>query len=195
MSYITDKVDDEVVRLLQSGGIGLLPSDTIYGLSCLALDETAVKRLHQLKGRPENKPFVILISDSAQLAKLRIDLSESTPVLRYWPGSLTFVCPAPKAPNWLHMGTGTLAVRQPDKPELCDLIAETGPIISTSANISGKNPASSIKGAQKYFGDKLDFYVDIGPVHGKASTIVQPKLGKLEVLRQGAVRIDEKEAV
>lgn len=195
VSYVTDSFDDEIVRLLRAGGIGVLPTDTIYGLSCLAVAHESVQKLHKLKDRAENKPYVILISDTAQLGELGIAASDTAPALKYWPGQLTLICPAGNAPAWLHKGTGALAVRQPDSLKLRDLIAKTGPIISTSANISGQTPAGPVSEARKYFGDKLDFYVDAGPLQGKASTIARPVKGKLEVLRQGAVRIEEKEDV
>lgn len=69
------------------------------------------------------------------------------------------------------------------------MIKKVGPIISTSANKEGQKPAATITAAQKYFGDKLDFYVDAGKLTGRASTIVKASFGQLEVIRQGAVKL------
>ena len=190
MSYKTDSFDRTVIELLNSGAIGLLPSDTIYGLSSRALDKTAVDRLHEVKHRDKTKPFVVLISKIEQLNDLGIITTDAAPALRYWPGKLTMVLPAAKVPAWLHMGTKTLAVRQPGYPELMDLIDKTGPIISTSANISGGQPAASVKQAREYFGDKLDFYVDVGPLRGQPSTIAKVDNFKIKILRQGAIIIN-----
>jgi L-threonylcarbamoyladenylate synthase len=190
VSYITDSFDNELVRLLRGGGVGVLPTDTIYGLSCSSLNEAAVKRIHSLKRRDKRKPFVVLISDTTQLGELGIISTDVAQALRYWPGKLTIICEAKKAPNWLEMGTGTLAVRQPALGELRSLIARTGPIVSTSVNLAGQEPATDTKSAQKYFGDKLDFYVDSGKLSGEPSTIVKASFGKLEVLRPGAVKIN-----
>ena len=187
---MADSLDDKVARLLKAGAVGLLPADTIYGLSCIALNKDAVARTHRIKRRDKTKPFVVLISRIEQLNDLGIITTDAAPALRYWPGRLTLICEAKKAPEWLHMGTGTLAIRQPDYPDLRRLIDETGPIISTSANLSGSQPAASPKQAREYFGDKLDFYVDTGKLSGLPSTIVRASLSGLEVVRPGAVKIN-----
>lgn len=190
MSYQTNHFDDEVVRLLKDGRVGLMPSDTIYGLSCLALDKAAVAKLHSLKGRDKNKSFIVLISDTKMLDLLSISKGEAGIAESYWPGPLTLVCRAPQAPAWLRYLDATLAIRQPDSPRLLKLIGEVGPLISTSANLPGNQPAETMNQAKNCFGDKLDFYVDAGELKGVPSTIVQFKSGKLEVLRQGAVKIE-----
>jgi L-threonylcarbamoyladenylate synthase len=193
VSYVTDKFDDNIIRLLKNGGVGLLPTDTIYGLSCRALDEHAVKRLRKIKSRDKSKPFIILISEIRQLNDLGIITTDAAPVLRYWPGKLTLICDAQKSPLWLHMGTHTLAVRQPDYEELRQLISQVGPIISTSANLKGGAPAVNINEAKKYFSDKLDFYVDAGRLGSEPSTIVKASFAGFEVIRPGAVKIDREE--
>lgn len=189
MAYITKSFDDEIVDLLKMGDIGLLPSDTIYGLSCIALNRASVEKIHKVKRRDKTKPFVILISRIEQLNDLGIITTDAAPALRYWPGKLTLICEASKAPDWLQMRTGTLAVRQPNYPKLRELIDKAGPIISTSANTAGGQPAASVEQAREYFGDKLDFYVDAGILIGEPSTIVKSSFKGLEVIRPGAIKI------
>lgn len=166
-----------------------MPSDTVFGLSCCALDEPAVKRLHNIKDRDKNKPFIVLISTMAQLNDLGIITSDVAPALQYWPGPLTIICEAEGAPLWLHRGTKTLAVRQPDDKTLRGLIDKVGPLVSTSANLAGQKPVRTMDSAKKYFGDKLDFYVDKGIINKKPSTIIRATFSKVEVVRQGAVKI------
>ena len=191
MSYVTDTFDDKVVELLKSGGIGFMPSDTIYGLSCRALDEEAVERLHKIKGRDKGKPFIVLISSTVQLTDIGVITTDAAPALRYWPGQLTLICDAVGAPVWLHRGTKTLAIRQPDDEGLQILLAKVGPIVSTSANLANRKPASSVAGAQKYFGDQMDFYVDKGTINKKPSTIIRAVFSKVETVRQGAIKVKE----
>ncbi len=167
-----------------------MPSDTIYGLSCRALDEKAVERLHKLKAR-DKKPFIILISNTSQLNNLGVAAIDAAPALRYWPGPLTIICPAPAAPLWLHRGAKSLAIRQPDDDQLRKLIDKTGPLVSTSVNPAGQKPASSIASAKKYFASMLDFYVDQGIINKKPSTIIRATFSKVEVVRPGAVKIKE----
>jgi len=163
-----------------------MPSDTIYGLSCRALDEAAVERLHKLKGRDKAKPFIVLVSSTTQLIDVGIITTDVAPALRYWPGRLTLICSAVNAPLWLHCGTKSLAIRQPDDKELRNLVTKVGPIISTSANLAGSQPAQSAAEARQYFSDKLDFYVDMGEIKSPPSTIAKVEDGKLVVIRQGA---------
>jgi L-threonylcarbamoyladenylate synthase len=193
VSYLTDSFDDRVIELLKQGGVGLLPTDTIYGLSCRALDRPAVEKIRQLKNRDAHKPFIVLISDIKMLDLLSISKSQVEMVKQYWPGPLSVIFKAPGSPNWLHSGTKSLAVRMPNYEQLKDLIAKVGPIVSTSPNLHGEAPVDSAAKAKELFGDKLDFYVDAGILQNLPSTLVELKDGRLEVIRQGAVKISEKE--
>ena len=195
MSYFAKRIDDEIVRLLKSGGIGLLPADTIYGLSCSALNKAAVYKLHELKRRDKSKPFIVLISETSQIKELGLASTDAGRAKDYWPGKLTVICESHSAPDWLTMGKGSLAVRQPKNQGLRNLIDKVGPIVSTSANLSGGQAATALIQAQNYFGDKLDFYVDNGRKAGRPSTIVKPMFGRLKVIRQGAVKIKKEDLV
>ena len=189
MSYITDRFDDDVVRLLEKGGIGFMPSDTIYGLSCLALNRDAVEKIHKTKLRDDNKPFIVLISNIGQLEGLGVDKSLAKPVADYWPGALSAVLPSGNIPAWLERGKKSLAVRLPANNPLTQLIDRVGPIISTSANLQGQPPINTVSEAQAIFGGQLDFYVDGGKLDGLPSTVVEVSDGRLTVLRKGAVTI------
>lgn len=190
MSYLTNNFDEKVVELLKAGGVGFIPTDTIYGLSARALDESAVEKIYKLKKRDQDKPFIVLISDSSQLLQLGIEPSEVEPAKPYWPGSLTLVCQAPAAPAWLHRGGKTLAVRLPDREDLRHLIKAVGPIVSTSANKKVEPVANSVDQAQQIFGQQLDFYVDGGDLANRQpSTVARANDGKLVVLRPGTVNI------
>lgn len=168
-----------------------MPSDTIYGLSCRALDERAVERVHKLKKRDPGKPLIVLISDIAQLNDLGINPNQAEPIKNYWPGKISMEFSAPESPAWLHRGTKKFAIRMPANKELDELIKKTGPIISTSANVQSGKLASSLAEAKRCFGDRLDFYIDAGTIRSKPSTIVVVKNGKLAVDRQGAVKIGD----
>jgi L-threonylcarbamoyladenylate synthase len=186
---MTNEFDAQVIRLLKDGGVGFMPSDTIYGLSGRALDQTAVAKAHKIKDRSGRKPFIVLISNTKMLDLLSINREEVKPAEKYWPGALTLICAAPSSPAWLHQGLKTLALRIPDNPDLLELINQTGPLISTSANFEGQEPAVTPKEAMTVFGDKLDFYVDKGPLQGQASTIARLGHGRVEVIRQGTVKL------
>jgi L-threonylcarbamoyladenylate synthase len=189
LSYHTLEFDGQVVGLLQNGGIGFMPSDTVYGLSGRAMKQAAVDRIYQAKERDADKPFVILISSLKMLDLLSIDREEVRPAQKYWPGPLSIICNAPNAPAWLQRGTKSLAVRLPDYPDLLKVIDKTGPLVSTSANKQGKATVNSAAEALRLFSDSLDFYVDKGLLDDISSTIVKMDKDKLKVIRQGATQL------
>jgi L-threonylcarbamoyladenylate synthase len=195
MSYSTNRLDDRIVELLKNGAVGLLPSDTIYGLSAVALNKDAVERVHELKRRDGNKPLIVLIANIKQLKELGLSKEQSELVEYYWPAALSVIFEAENIPGWLQLRSSSLAVRMPDNQELRDLIAKTGPIVSTSANLQGKKPAASVKEAKNYFNEHLDFYVDVGELNGQASTLVKIEKNKLKVVRQGSYSLPEPKIV
>jgi L-threonylcarbamoyladenylate synthase len=195
MSYSTNRLDDRIVELLKNGAVGLLPSDTIYGLSAVALNKDAVERVHELKGRDGNKPLIVLIANIKQLKELGLSKEQSELVENYWPAALSVIFESGNVPAWLELGSSSLAVRMPDNQELRDLIAKTGPIVSTSANLQGKKPAASVKEAKNYFNEHLDFYVDIGELNGEPSTLVLIENDQLKIVRQGSYNLPEPEIV
>lgn len=189
MAYITDEFDDEVVRLLKKGGAGLLPTDTIYGLSARALDAAAVERIHKIKLRDSGKPLIVLISDLKMLDLLSISPDQAEPAEKYWPGALSLEFQAPSSPPWLHRGVGHFAIRMPNHPGLLELIEQVGPIVSTSANLQGEPAVRSAEEAQGLFGDRLDFYVDAGELDNPPSTLAIVENGRLKVIRQGSIKV------
>jgi L-threonylcarbamoyladenylate synthase len=189
MSYYTNRLDEHVAEMLKSGAVGLLPSDTIYGLSAVALNKEAVERIHELKDRDYNKPLIVLIASMEQLNSLGLNKEQAELVQNYWPGPLSVIFKSLDIPEWLQLGNASLAVRMPDKEELRDLIAIAGPIVSTSANLQGEKPAESVEEAKKYFNDHLDFYVDVGELNNQASTLVKIENERLKVVRQGSIKL------
>ena len=175
--------------MLGQGKVGLLPTDTIYGISASALNEQAVAKIHELKGRKSNKPLIVLISDIKMLGLLSISANQAKLAKPFWPGALSLEFKTPNAPKWLHRGLYHFAIRMPKYPELLKLIKAVGPIVSTSANLQGELPANSVDEAKKIFGDKLDFYVEAGSLKAQPSTLAIEFKGNLRVVRQGAVKI------
>lgn len=189
MSYKTTLLDEQVASILSQGGVGVIPSDTIYGLSGLALNKSAVEKLNHLKNRHKSKPFIVLISNLDMLNKLSIINVNVDRITKYWPGPLSVIVDAAKSPNWLHRGQKTIALRIPNKPNLLDFIDKTGPIISTSVNLENQNPVNNISDAYELFGEKLDFYVDEGQIIGPASTIIRIDQNGYKIVRSGAIKL------
>lgn len=185
MSYFTKTFDDKIVNLLKNGAVGFMPSDTVYGLSATALNNDAVQRIYNLKGRDNNKPCIILLANVAQAKVIGINPVDLSLVANLWPAALSFITPAGNSPEHLNRGFSTLAVRVPGNDQLRQVILQTGPLVSTSANLQNNPIAHETQKAIEYFDDKLDFYVDAGTLDGQPSTIVQAENGSLMVIRQG----------
>lgn len=177
----------ELADILADGGVGLVPTDTIYGLSASIYAQRAVEKIYRMKNRGLEVPMIILISSISDLEKFRIELSKEEERLLglNWPGRITFILKANKGFDYLRRGKSTLAFRCPQNTELCELLKIAGPIVSTSANLTGQKPAESLQDALSYFPSELDFCLDVGPLTGSASTLVDLSSKSPIVIRQG----------
>lgn len=182
----------DLPAIIRNGGVGVIPTDTIYGLVGKALDKKVVERIYKIKGRKPDKPLIILVSSLKDLELFNIDLDHKIKKLlsKYWPGKVSIILPCPKKElTYLHRGTNTLAFRFPGFPELTNLIKQTGPLVAPSANPEGLKPASGVTDARNYFGNEVDFYVEGGSLKSEPSTLIAINKNTVEILRQGAVRI------
>lgn len=181
----------QAIALLQSGGVGVLPTDTVYGLVARAADPAAVARLYALKHR-EQKPGTIIAASVEQLVELGVHKRYITAVQHLWPNPLSIVIPVGEELMYLHQGKRSLPFRIPADPAFRKLLEATGPLASSSANQPGEPPANTVKEAEAYFGDEVDFYVDGGDLSQQLpSTIIRVVDDAIEVLRPGALKIDE----
>jgi L-threonylcarbamoyladenylate synthase len=163
MKRFTSVNNPEVVQLLRAGGIGVLRTDTLYGVVASASNEAAVRRVFELKGRSENKSPIVLISENKQLFD-PIHRTIEAVLGKVWPGPVSVIIPSKRAPLWIRRGNDSVAYRLPNNNDLRALIEQTGPLIAPSANPQGEVPAMTSDEAYKYFGDQVDFYVDGGQV-------------------------------
>jgi L-threonylcarbamoyladenylate synthase len=135
----------ETARAIRRGAVVAYPTEAVYGLGCNPLDGEAVHRLLAIKGRAVSKGVILIAADFQQLRPYLAPLSgaQLRTVLAAWPGPVTWVLPAaPALPSWLTGGRDTLAVRVTAHPLAAALCRAAGmPLVSTSANASGRPPA------------------------------------------------------
>ena len=177
-----------IIQILKNDGVGVMATDTIYGLVGSALSKKAVERIYKLKKRTPSKPFIILISDFNDLKFFNIKIDQFTKKLlqKIWPNPVSVILPCNDAKfAYLHRETKTLAFRIPQKPDLLELLQQTVPLVAPSANPEGLPPAQTIKEAKKYFNDQVDFYQDEGKLISEPSTLIEIKNRKTNILRQG----------
>jgi len=184
-----------VLRLLQ-GGVVVVPTDTLYGLAADVLNEAALSKVFDIKGRPADLPLPVLVGDWEQVGMVAVvendDVEEL--VAEFWPGSLTVVLP--KRAGLSPVVTGgrdTVAVRMPDHWVPLNLAANLGsPISGTSANRSGEPDLKSLDELKKILGDRVDAIIEAGPSPGGTqSTIVDMTGNSPALIREGATSFDE----
>lgn len=182
----------EIIKILKKDGIGILPTDTLYGLVGRAESKDAVQRIYKVKGRDDGKPLIILISSFSDFKKFGIDCDLKTKALleKFWPGKVSVILSCEnKELTYLHRGTKSLAFRFPHKKSLLEILKKTGPLVAPSANPQGLSPALTISEAKKYFHSNVDFYFSEGKKTSQPSTLVSFTDGELKILRQGAKKI------
>ncbi|MBI2035106.1 MAG: threonylcarbamoyl-AMP synthase [Candidatus Liptonbacteria bacterium] len=185
-------MDKKIINILKNGGIGVMPTDTIYGLVGSALNRKTVRKIYKIRRRNPKKPFIILINskDDLKIFGIHPNVKTQKVLKKLWPGKVSVILPCRlKKFAYLYRGTNTLALRVPKKNSLRKLLRSTGPLVAPSANWEGYPPAKNIKEAKKYFGDHIDFYVNGKNKNTKPSTLIMIKSGQVSVLRQGSVKI------
>ncbi len=183
---------EAVPNLLSTpGAVGVLPTDTVYGLVARASDPAAVGRLYAAKNR-EHKPGTVIAASIDQLESLGLKRRYMTAVSQFWPGAVSVIIPCATAElDYLHQGKQSLAVRIPASSELRKLLEQTCPLLTSSANHPGQPTAVTVDQARQVFGDEVDFYIDGGDLSDhQASTIIRVIDDAVEVIRQGAVKIN-----
>lgn len=188
---------EQAASVLRRGGLVAFPTETVYGLGALALDESAVLGIYQAKGRHSDNPLIVHVTDTSALESV---VREVSPVAQacvdhFWPGPLTLILPKQEhVPQVVTAGLDTVAVRSPMHPIARALIAAAGPIAAPSANLSGKpSPTTAEHVIQDLFGI-VDVIIDGGSATvGLESTVVDPALGA--ILRPGSVTHQDLQAV
>jgi L-threonylcarbamoyladenylate synthase len=185
----------EAVTTARSGGLIVLPTDTVYGLGADAFSPEAVSRLLAAKGRGRNMPPPVLVGSVRAATALVESLGAFGQDLidEFWPGPLTLLLRASSTLKWdLGDTNGTVAIRMPLHPVALELLRRTGPLAVSSANKTGEPTGSTVADAEAQLGDAVDIYLDGGPcAENIPSTIVDLTGSMPRVLRNGAITVDQ----
>lgn len=166
-------------RLLRSGAVIAFPTDTVYGLGASADDEVAQRRIYTIKGRPVGMPLILMVAAESQLEGLvHVDSRAEAMMRKWWPGPLTLILYA--------VGGGTLGVRIPKHKVALDLLRHAGPLMTTSANLHGRDPAMNAEEAAALAGVMAVLDGGAAP-GGTPSTVVDLTGPEPHVLREGAI--------
>ncbi len=182
--------------VIEQGGIVVFPTQCLYGLAADALNAEAVSEIFRIKGRPPDKPVLVLIKSQKVLQTIVEDIPPAAHKLisRFWPGSLTIIFPAQKKfPSVLTGKTGKIGVRLPGHPVASALAKlSNNPITGTSANVSGTPGCSDIDRIDPKILRETELVLDAGPLAGGiGSTVLDITGEKVVVLREGVVSAEQ----
>ena len=183
-------LESSIKRTLSSGGVAVLPTDTVYGIFSLPTEKAAIERIYTLKMRPESMPLPLLISGTEQLPKVSSFQNQALWALvgAFWPGPLTTILPNPSpSMSLIASEQNTIAVRCPDNDLVRRIANDLGPLAATSANIHGEDtPENATEIADML--PNVDLIVDGGPLKdGLASTLVDLTQPVPQILREGPI--------
>ena len=181
-NFSLDEALREAKRVLERGGLVIIPTETVYGIASKL--EYAYK-IYEAKRRPRNKPLPVQttlkgVEEVAELNGVARVLAR-----KFWPGPLTIVMRAkPTVPKVVTAGTGKVGVRVPAHPFALRLLELVGPLAVTSANLSGLKSPKSLDEVTV----EADLAIDAGPVSGTPSTVVDVTGPRITILREGPIK-------
>ena len=190
----------EAADAIREGGLAVIPTETVYGLACNALDVDAVRRVYEIKGRPAENPLIVHIADISEIGAVAESWPDHCTKLaeRFWPGPLTVVLPRKSSvPAETTGGLDTVAVRIPDHPVALELIRAAGvPIAAPSANrFRGLSPTSA-EDIDERIGASVLMVLDGGRCEvGLESTVIDLTGDGPRILRPGGVKRAQVQAV
>jgi len=179
----------QAVAVLKKGGVIAYPTDTMYGIGCDIFQQKAVKRVHQIKKRPKQKPFSFMCSCLKNISEYSHVSNTAYRLLRKnLPGAYTFVLPGTKlVPKIMLTKQKTVGIRVPDNPICLAILEELGnPLLNTSATLENLDkPVLDGIDVEELFGNRVDLILDGGEVYPNPSTVVSLLGDQPEVLREG----------
>jgi L-threonylcarbamoyladenylate synthase len=182
------------LQIIKQGGVVAFPTDTVYGIGVSVFSGESIEKLFIAKGRDAAKAIPVLVGDLAQLDLVAASVSEAALRLaqRFWPGPLTLVVARhPSLPTVLSP-LPTVGVRMPDHPVALTLLRQSGPLATTSANLSGGPDPSSAQDVLAQLSGRIDLVLDGGTCPGGVpSTVVDCTSSDLRLLRPGPLSLED----
>ncbi len=185
----------QAVAAIRKGDVVLVPTETVYGLACDATSIAAVQKIFELKQRPDNVSLPVMVESTDKALSLTENLECADRLLKlgskFWPGPLTIVVPlGPDSQLLPFRKQSSIGIRCPGHNLLLKLLAETGPLAVTSANLHGAKPVETPEEARAIFNNQIT-YIDGGRCQGKPSTVVSVLNKEPILLREGPISLGE----
>ena len=191
-TLIFDHGTGSAAEIICAGGLVAVPTETVYGLAGNGMDEKAVEKIYEVKGRPAIKPLSLMVASPEEIGKFAVEVPDAAKALaeKFWPGPLTIVLKAnPDIPEIVRAGGDTIGLRCPDHALTLKALREAGvPFAAPSANLSGAPSPKTAGDVLKVFDGVIDAVIDGGACTlGRESTILDMSKKPYRVLRQGAL--------
>ncbi|MBR3266482.1 MAG: threonylcarbamoyl-AMP synthase [Erysipelotrichaceae bacterium] len=183
---------DKIIELLNRGGLLAMPTDTVFGLACM-MDEQAIARVYEAKGRSFDKPLPMMCSSKKMISEVAKISEEAEKIIdRFMPGALTIVFAKQETvADYITNGRKTIGIRMPDDDFILSLIEKLGkPLMVTSANISGNGSLTRWEDVLSAMDGKIEGIICEDARGDKASTIIDVS-GDLRLLREGPLSFNE----
>ena len=180
---------DKIVEIINSSGLVISPTDTVYGIMGDALNKESIKNVYDVKRRDYKKPLILLMSSIDMIKEYTLDISEDEMNLmkKFYPGCMTLLLKRNSKVDGMICNNGEyVGVRIPDNKDLLSIIEKLGrPVFSTSCNISGNDVVRSVDEIDEEIVSKVDYIYDGGYIDSVSSTVVRIDNGEVVILREG----------
>lgn len=198
-NHIDNKILKEIVDVLDNDGLIIFPTDTVYGIACNSFSDKAIKKLFMAKNRDFDKPINVLTNSNSKINLMVDNINDVERKLmnKYFPGNLTIIFnKKPEISNILTANKSTIGVRIPNNETALQILsAYPYPLATTSANISGDNNGVEVSDFIDAFKDTVEIIIDGGKTNSVPSTIVRVEETKINILREGSLKLDEKQCL
>ena len=193
--YNKDNINyKEIVNILKNDGVGIIPTETVYGIIGNSCSNKAIKRIYDIKKRNSHKALIVLISSFNMLENIGINISKEEEKLmhKFWPGALTIIFDIKDnfhLSNLVLAGQDTIAIRYTSNENLQKIIELLGyPVVAPSANLEGDETGINPDKIKESFDHKVDFFVNQGIIdNNTCSTLVKVTREGIKILREGVI--------
>ena len=185
---------NKIKACLENHGVIAFPTETVMGLGIFFDDEIAFKNLNQIKGRPSDKPYTLMLSNKENIKDFAyLNEIETSIINAFMPGPITLLLKSrPDLPNWVDLGTGVIGIRVPNYKISIDVLKAAGkPLLVPSANKSGEIPALSGSEVKNIFGDRIGYIIEGDAGKQMPSTIVDLTKGEINIVREGPITLED----
>lgn len=191
---INESILNEINDVLDKDGLIIFPTDTVYGIACNAFSEIAIKKLFLAKNRSFDKPIGVLTDSNKKINMIVKNINEKEKELidKYLPGNLTIIFDKKEnVSNLLTANKSTIGVRIPDNKIVLQILRNYKyPLATTSVNLAGKKEGTEVSDFIDEFKDKVGIIIDGGKTNEIPSTIVRVENDKINILREGSLKIN-----